>query len=351
MKEVADNVTGHRGVIINAGAARATRHRRRRRDRDRDAQAQRARPRGGAPGHTPRHAAADRPVRPLGHAGGQRLRRAEHELAGDDVAGADRCHRLGRRHRAREDRSGRRRCGHDPLGDGRGPAALRRLPDLHRIVQARQRHPARGAVAARARHGVRRVPRRAARLRAGGLPALRRAAVHGRCARPRRPSSAPTASSPSTTTCASAAPTAPWPAPTRRATRPTAPSFAFGEATRERDAAPRRATAWPWPPSAPSASSASTPAWRKGLKPGVDPEATPACVNACISEAMSFRRPRRPAEQCLEAAGREPAFPHARRAGHRARLLLPVGQGGSTMSARGRSKALIPERTARRDVL
>ena len=36
------------------------------------------------------------------------------------------------------------------------------------------------AVAARARHGVRRVPGRAARLRAGRLPALRRAALHGR---------------------------------------------------------------------------------------------------------------------------------------------------------------------------
>ena len=108
MKEVADNVTGHRGVIINTGAAAAARHRRRRRDRDRHAQAQRSRPRGGAPGHTPRHAAADRPVRSLGHAAGQRLRRAEHELAGDDVAGADRCHRFGRRHRARADRAGER---------------------------------------------------------------------------------------------------------------------------------------------------------------------------------------------------------------------------------------------------
>ena len=75
---------------------RATGHRRRRPDRDRDPQAQRARPRGGAPGYSPRHPAADRPVRSLGHAGGQRFRRAEHELAGDDVAGADRCHGLGR---------------------------------------------------------------------------------------------------------------------------------------------------------------------------------------------------------------------------------------------------------------
>ncbi len=74
----------------------------------------------------------------------------------------------------------RRRPRHDPLGDGRRPAALRRLPDLHRVVPARQRDAAGRAVAARARHGVRRVSGRAPRLRAGRLPALRGSAVHAR---------------------------------------------------------------------------------------------------------------------------------------------------------------------------
>ena len=66
----------------------------------------------------------------------------------------------------------------DEVGDDRGPAALRRLPDLHRGLQARERHAARRAVAARARHGGRRVPGGEARLRAGGLHALRRPALH-----------------------------------------------------------------------------------------------------------------------------------------------------------------------------
>ena len=109
MKEVADNVTGHRGVVINSSAAA------RLGIADGDAieiatpQAQGPRPCRRAPGHPARYAAADRPVRPLGHAAGQGLRRAEHELAGHDVDGSHRRHRLGRRHRAREDREGNRR--------------------------------------------------------------------------------------------------------------------------------------------------------------------------------------------------------------------------------------------------
>jgi phenylacetyl-CoA:acceptor oxidoreductase len=108
IKEVADNIAGHRGVIMNPKAAArlgiqdgdeveiATPKRRVQR------------PRRAAPGHPPRHPAADRPVRPLGHAAGQGLRRAEHERAGADGHGPDRRHRLGRRHRAREDRARQR---------------------------------------------------------------------------------------------------------------------------------------------------------------------------------------------------------------------------------------------------
>ena len=147
-------------------------------------------------------------------------------------------------------------------------------------------------------------PRRAARLRAGGLPALRRSAVHGRLPDHGDAASAPTASSPSTTTCASAAPTAPWPAPTRRATRPSAPASPTAQPTREREPARTTTRASRWPPSAPSASTASTAGWRTGLTPGVDPEATPACVNSCIAQALALRRPRRSAEQRVATAGR-----------------------------------------------
>ncbi len=38
-------------------------------------------------------------------------------------------------------------------------------------------------------------------------------------------------------------------------------SFAYGNGERARDAAPRRRHGWRWRPSAPSASTASTPAW------------------------------------------------------------------------------------------
>ena len=266
IKEVADNVAGHRGVIINTQAAARARHRRRRPGRDRDAAAQRARPRGAAPGHPPRHAAADRPVRPLGDAVRQGLRRAEPEHARADVARPDRRHRLRRRHRARERMrtACREERAHDALGDGRRPAPLRRLPDLHRGVQARQRDAARRAVAARARHGVRRVPGRAARVRAGRLPALRRSAVHATCARPRRRGSAPTASSRSTTTCASAARycavACPYQARYKTQTARRSPT---AQPTRERSEAPRRRAARAWRPSARSASTASTRASRR----------------------------------------------------------------------------------------
>ena len=66
----------------------------------------------------------------------------------------------------------------------------------------------------------------------------------------------------------------------------------------------------------------------QGLRPGVDPEATPACVNACITQTLTFGDLDDPAEQRVEASRREPAFPDARGARHRARLLLPLGREG-----------------------
>ena len=65
----------------------------------------------------------------------------------------------------------------------------------------------------------------------------------------------------------------------------------------------------------------------KGLTPGVDPEATPACVNACIAEALTFGDLDDPQSNVSQLLARNAAFPHARGAGHRPGLLLPVGSG------------------------
>jgi hypothetical protein len=101
MNEVAGNVRGHSGVLINTppcaelgieegdlvevssyvGTTRGT---------------------GGAGrGHPRRHPADDGPVRPLGHALRQGPEQAEHEQPDPDVDGAHRLHRLIGRHRAR----------------------------------------------------------------------------------------------------------------------------------------------------------------------------------------------------------------------------------------------------------
>ena len=176
---------------------------------------------------------------------------------------------------------------HDPLGHGRRSAPLCRLPDLHRRVQAHQRHAARGAMAARARHGIRQLPGCAARLRAGRLPALRRPAVHGRLpdhrhkkARRRhrhhrlRPVhrlrllrgglSLPGALQDRTREL-------------RLRRGPTA-----SEALRHDDERLAVATKCTFCVDRIDAG------LEKGLTPGVDPAATPACVNACIAEALAF---------------------------------------------------------------
>ena len=102
IKEVADNIAGHRGVIINTEPRARLGIARRRAGGDRDAAAPGPRARRAAPGHPSRHAAADRPVRPLGDAVHQGFRHAEHELARVDVARPHRRDGLRRRHRARE---------------------------------------------------------------------------------------------------------------------------------------------------------------------------------------------------------------------------------------------------------
>ena len=64
-------------------------------------------------------------------------------------------------------------AGGAPLRHGGGSQPLRRLPDLHHRLQAPQRHPARGAVAAGPRRRAGRVPERGAGLPRHRLPALR----------------------------------------------------------------------------------------------------------------------------------------------------------------------------------
>jgi phenylacetyl-CoA:acceptor oxidoreductase subunit 1 len=97
----------------------------------------------------------------------------------------------------------------------------------------------------------------------------------------------PTASSPSTTTCASAARTARWPAPTRRATRPSGPASPTAKptATEElRHDESRMAVAT----KCTYCVDRIDDGLARGLTPGVDPEATPACANACIAQALVF---------------------------------------------------------------
>ncbi len=178
IKEVADNIKGHRGVIVNSQTAERLGIE----DDDmieistpkRSGQ----RPRRIAPGHPARHLADDRPVRTLGDAAGQGLRRAQSQYAGQHVDGPDRRHRIGCRHRAR--------------GAQKRKTKMTRwamVADLRRCVgcqtcTAACRHanatPPECAMAARAGHGVWHLPGCTAGVCSGRLSALRRAAVHGR---------------------------------------------------------------------------------------------------------------------------------------------------------------------------
>ena len=328
INEVADNVAGHRGVIINARTAARTGHRRRRPGR-------------GAlrtSAHDAGPAVLRQGIRPDTLLMIGQFDHWATPFAKDfgvpslnslvaDVAGADRRHRLRRRHRARAAVRRTRGSTHDALGHDRRSAPLRRLPDLHRRLQARQRHAAGRAVAPRARHRDRRVSRTCS------APSCRSAAMH--CDDPPCMHVCPTTATdqarrrhrrPSTTTCASAAPTAPSPAPTRRATSPHRAQFAYGGSRwrrRRRASIARRmavATKCTFCVDRIDAGQAN------GQTPGVDPEATPACVNSCIAGALAFGDIEDPQSNVSQLLAENAALPHARGAGHRARLLLHLGQ-------------------------
>ena len=145
--------------------------------------------------------------------------------------------------------------------------------------------------------------------------------------RRRRRASAPTASSPSTTTSASAAPIATSPVPIRRASRsprrtsPMATSAMQNEIEREDPARLGVAQKCTF------CSDRIDFGIENGMTPGSDPRATPACVNACIADALHFGDLDDPGQQRLAPAARAQEFPHACRARHRARLLLSLRQG------------------------
>ena len=180
------------------------------------------------------------------------------------------------------------------------------------------------AVAARARRRDRRVSRRAARLRADRAASTATSRPACRCARRRPRASAPTASSRSTTTCASAAPTAPWPAPTRRAPsrRPAcSPTAAADRQRGTRDDEQRsrghqvhllRRAHRQRPGEGPAA--------------GRRPRSDAGLRQRLHRRGAGLRRHRGPGEQRVAAAGASNEhFRMQRGAGHRARLLLPVG--------------------------
>ncbi len=149
--KLAGNVIGHGSVVMNETRRGKARHRRRRPRRGALAAQRDQGPRHAVRGHPPRHAPDDRPVRAMGDALRQGLQCAEHECADADAARPDRRDRIERRPRQGHDQRGSEERAHDPLGDARRSRALRRLPDLHRRLPARQRDLAGGAMAQGAR--------------------------------------------------------------------------------------------------------------------------------------------------------------------------------------------------------
>jgi hypothetical protein len=140
--------------------------------------------------------------------------------------------------------------------------------------------------------------------------------------------SAPTASWASTTTCASAARTASWPAPTRRARSCMSTSIAYGDepmASRRRQALRPEAHVGGDEVHLLQGPPRCTPEHDRPDRPAVDPEVTPACVNSCISGAMAFGNIEDPEQQRQPAAGRDQNLPHARGTGDRARRVLHLG--------------------------
>ena len=189
----------------------------------------------------------------------------------------------------------------------------------------RERDATRRAVAPRARRRTGRVPRRPPRVRPRRLPALRRPALHGRLpddgdekARRRhrhdrlRPLHRLRVLRGGL----------PLPGALQDARAPRSPTTARWRTRRSATTIRARAVAT----KCTFCVDRIDEGLANGLKPGVDPEATPACVNACITQALSFGDLDDPQSNVSRLVARESAFPHARGARHRARLLLPLGR-------------------------
>ena len=74
--------------------------------------------------------------------------------------------------------------------------------------------------------------------------------------------------------------------------------------------------------------SASTPAWRSGLQPGIDRDATPACVNICQARALTFGDLDDPDSNVSKLIRKHKRLPAARRVRHRPLGLLHRLQAG-----------------------
>ena len=195
-------------------------HRRRRRGRDRIGHRHHRRQGRAARGHPARLRADDRPVRSLEDAVRQGPASAELELgeptapAAAPTAARDRSAPHLRRRRASRRAERARR---DPLGHGHRREPLRRVPDLHDRVQARERHAAGRAVAEGRRRREGEISRTSSASSSSPAASIAPSRPACRCARPAPPGSARTGSSSRTTTSASAAPIARSRAPIRRA--------------------------------------------------------------------------------------------------------------------------------------
>ena len=212
--EVAGNLNGHRGVIINRGTRASSASRTATSSRSNLVRGQDRGPGGAARRHTSRHAAHDRPVQSLGDALCEGHEVAEHEFAAGmsmaltDGTGsvadlvrvklyeASSARSTYARRRSRHDhQTGDRDGRHAPLGHGRSTSPLRRAA---RPAPSRASTP---TTRCRACSGGRSSTSRPANIRtssasSGPAASIAPSRPASRCARPAPPGSATTGSSP-----------------------------------------------------------------------------------------------------------------------------------------------------------
>ena len=326
IKEVADNVAGHRGVIMNTRAAEKLGIA----DGDAIEIATPARSvRGRAvlrQGIRPDTLLLHRPVRPLGDAVRQGLRRAEPQFARDDVARPHRRDRLRRRHRARADREGH---------GGAGMTRWAMIADLRRCVGCQ-------TCTAACRHANATPPgvqwRRVLDMEFGEYPDVQRAFVPVGCQHCDEPPCMDVCPSKATKKRADGIVTIDYDlcigcsycmvaCPYQARYKTSTAVFAYGTSDVQRGEAPRRLAARGRHQvhvlrrsnrrraSATASGRASIPTPRRRASIRASPT------------ALTFGDLDDPQSNVSQPARRKRALPDARGARHRARLLLPVGQG------------------------